>query len=203
VCLAVFSIVAMGCSDNAFLGSGGEGGSDDGAYGSESNPAYVDMSQFEQGCESGAECILVNPQACMECNTNCNQTEGLRSKELPAFEEAKAAIECEAESSKGCNNDCGPMRPACLESQCVPLRDLDMAPKSCTEDSDCLALDSLFLDQCWPDSCPDMAVNKAEWEIAVGVDCDDQTRGDTAIPGDCDTGIVPRCAQGECVLSDQ
>lgn len=53
VYMAIFCIVATGCSDNAFLGIGGGGESDEGAYGSESNPAYVDMSQFDQGCETG------------------------------------------------------------------------------------------------------------------------------------------------------
>ena len=193
----------VGCSDNAFLGIG-DGEGDSGTFGSQSDPAVVDMSEFDQGCETGAECILVNPQACMECNTNCLRTEGLRSKELPAFEEAKAELEekCEDRSQRFCNNDCSPMRPVCLEGRCTILRDFERVPRACTVDSDCLAISSYVIDECWPESCPDLAVNKKDWETVAGIDCEEQERAEPADPDSCGPPTIPTCVDGQCVLSD-
>lgn len=203
VCLTIFSIVAIGCSDNAFLGIGSGGESGEGDYGSESNPAHVDMSQFDRQCATGAECTVVNPQACLKCDNTCGRGTGIRTKELPSFEEAKASIECEAESTKGCNNGCEPSYPVCLDGRCERFSTADMIPRSCTDDSECHAIATFGLDICWPSVCPDTAVNMSEWETAVGVDCDDQERREAVEPDECTTPTIPRCEQGQCVLSEQ
>lgn len=174
----------------------------DGDLGSDENPVYVRASDFEQGCQTGAECVAVAEQACLKCGSGCMKNTALHTDALSDFEAAKEAVECETQSLAGCNNNCGPTTPLCLEGQCTVWQsDTSRLPRSCTSDDECMALADFELDRCWPESCPFIAVNKAQWQIAAGIDCAEQQQ--PASPSyPCDAPTVPRCDQGTCVLAE-
>lgn len=189
--LALLAVLFAACSDNSA------------PLGSDENPAIVQASDYDQSCETGADCVLVAEQACLECNSNCALQSAIRDDALSEFNAAKDAIECEANSTANCNNDCGGMSALCLANTCTPWQGDPTSqplPQTCTKDEDCIAIDSWAVDNCWSDSCPDFAVNKADWEKAAGIDCSAQPQDGPPAPSECDTPTRPACDQGTCTL---
>lgn len=195
------------CGSDSVFGNNGESGSEgEGGFGSEDDPAYVSASDFDQGCETGSDCVVVFEQACLECEIICGfDQNGVNKDGLREFEAAKEAVECEAYSSLHCPpGSCELPTALCLEGQCTAWRlDRSNSPRDCTSDDECIAICDWEPENCWPQECPDLAVNKADWETAIDVDCDEQDQGTPPSPADCTGPTVPRCDEGSCVLAEQ
>jgi hypothetical protein len=160
-------------------------------------------SSYDQSCQNGSDCVPVDQNACAACNSCVTWDSAINTEAEAEFEAAKDAVVCGELDQTGCNNDCGGVpRAICVQSRCALWEgDPNQISRSCSSDAECLAVNRLAAERCFPDACPDFAVNKSAYETAIGIDCSRQTDEPGPEPSECSQPVEAACVGGTCALS--